>query len=36
MRCLTNQKQFYMENYPGLVIEKCGIDDLILGMTGGK
>ena len=36
MRCLTNQKQIYMENYPGLVIEKCGIDDLILGMTGGK
>ena len=36
VRCLTNQKQFYMENYPGLVIEKCGIDDLILGMTGGK
>lgn len=35
-RCLTNQKQFYMENYPGIVIEKCGIDDLILGMTGGK
>lgn len=34
-RCLTNQKQFYMENYPGMVIEKCGIDDLILGMTGG-
>lgn len=34
--CLTNQKQFYMENYPGMVIEKCGIDDLILGMTGGK
>ena len=36
MRCLTNQKQFFMENYPGMVIEKCGIDDLILGMTGGK
>ena len=36
IRCLTNQKQFYMENYPGMVIEKCGIDDLILGMTGGK
>ena len=36
MCCLTNQKQFYMENYPGMVIEKCGIDDLILGMAGGK
>lgn len=34
--CLTNQKQYYMDNYPGTVIEKCGIDDLILMMTGGK
>lgn len=34
--CLTNQKQFYLENYPGMVIEHCGIDDLILLMTGGK
>ena len=35
-RCLTNQRQFYAENYPGAVIEKCGIDELILAMTGGK
>lgn len=35
-RCLTNQKKFYLENYPGTVIESCGIDDLILLMTGGK
>lgn len=35
-RCLTNQKQYYVENYPGMVIENCGIDDLILVMTGGK
>ncbi|MGN0313203.1 MAG: ABC transporter ATP-binding protein, partial [Fusicatenibacter sp.] len=35
-RCLTNQKQYYLENYPGMVIEHCGIDDLILMMTGGK
>ncbi|MGN0354281.1 MAG: ABC transporter ATP-binding protein [Muricoprocola sp.] len=34
--CLTNQKQYFIENYPGMVIEKCGIDDLILMMTGGK
>ena len=34
--CLTNQKQYYMENYPGIVVEKCGIDDIILMMTGGK
>lgn len=36
MACLTKQKQFYAENYPGMVIENCGIDDLILMMTGGK
>lgn len=35
-RCLTNQKRFYLENYPGTVIESCGIDDLILILTGGK
>lgn len=35
-RCLTNQKQYYIENYPGIVIEKCGIDDLILMMNSGE
>ena len=34
--CLTDQKKFYIENYPGMVIENCGIDDIILLMTGGK
>lgn len=34
--CLTNQKQFYVENYPNLVVEQGGIDDLILYMIGGK
>lgn len=29
-RCLTDQKQFYLENYPDIVVEKSGIDDLIL------
>lgn len=33
--CLTNQKQFYRENYPEVVMEKGKIDDLILIMTGG-
>lgn len=33
---LTNQKQFYAENYPGIVIENGKIDDLILFMTGGR
>lgn len=35
-KCLTDQRRYYAENYPGMVVEKCGIDDLILGMTGGK
>lgn len=34
--CLTNQRQFYAENYPKLVIEQGGIDDLILYMIGGN
>ena len=34
--CFTNEKQFYAENYPGIVMENSNIDDLILMMTGGK
>ncbi len=35
--CLTNQKDFYQENYPHIVIEKGSIDDLIIIMVkGGK
>lgn len=34
-RCLTRQKQFYMENYPGIVIEKGTIDELIIMMIRG-
>ena len=34
--CLTNQKRFYLENSPKIVIENARIDDLILIMTGGK
>ena len=34
--CFTNEKQFYVDNYPGIVIENGKIDDLILMMTGGK
>lgn len=33
---LTNQRSYYMENCPGLVIEKSGIDDLILLMVKGE
>lgn len=31
--CLTNQKKFFIENYPQMTIEKGGIDELIV-MTG--
>lgn len=30
--CLTNQKQFYMENYPDIAIENGKIDDLVMMM----
>ena len=35
-RCLTDQKQFYQENYPGIVIEKGNIDELITIMIQGE
>ncbi len=34
--CFTNEKQFYLENYPDIVVENGRIDDLILMMTGGR
>ena len=34
--CLTNQRQYYQENYPGIVVEKGNIDDLIMMMIGGR
>lgn len=34
--CLTNQKQFFMENYPQIVIEKGNIDELIMMMGRGE
>lgn len=33
--CFTSDRKFYQENYPGIVVEKGGIDELILMMTGG-
>lgn len=33
--CLTNQKQFYRENYPDIVVEKGSIDELIMMMVRG-
>lgn len=34
--CLTNQKQYYMENYPKIVIEKGTIDEVITMMIRGQ
>lgn len=33
---LTNQKQFYMENYPDIAIEKGNIDEVIMMRIGGE
>jgi len=33
--CLTNQKQFYIDNYPEIAIEKGSIDELITMMIRG-
>ena len=34
--CLTYQKQFYLENYPSIVIEKGSIDEVIMMMVRGE
>ena len=34
--CLTNQKQFYLENYPDIAIEKGSIDQIITMMIRGE
>ena len=33
--CFTNQKEYYQENCPGIIVENGNIDELILMMTGG-
>lgn len=35
-QCLTNHKQFYLENYPDTVAENGGIDHLIMMMIRGE
>lgn len=35
-RCLTNERQYYAENYPDIVIEKGNIDEMILLMVRGE
>lgn len=34
--CLTNQKRFYLENYPQVAVEKGNIDELIMMMVRGE
>ena len=34
--CLTNEKQFYLDNYPKMVIENSSIDDIIVLTLGGN
>ena len=34
--CLTNERQFYIENYPGIVAEKGSIDQVIEMMIQGE
>lgn len=33
--CLTNQRQYYLENYPGITIQNSTIDDIIMMMIKG-
>lgn len=34
--CLTKERRFYQENYPSIVVEKCGIDQIETLMIGGR
>lgn len=34
--CLTRERQFYAENYPNLVIEQGGIDELIVSLASDE
>jgi len=36
VRALIKEKQYYMDNYPNVVIEKGGIDELIIMLTGER
>lgn len=35
-RCLTREKQFYMENYPNLALEKGNVDEVVAMMVKGE
>ena len=34
--CLTNEKQFYLENYPGLIVERGSVDENITMISKGE
>ena len=34
--CLTSQKQFYLENYPGITVENGSIDEVITMLVKGE
>lgn len=34
--CLTDEKQFYLENYPGMTVEKGNIDEVVTMMIRGE
>ena len=34
--CLTNEKQYYIENYPEIVVDSGSLDQVILMLTGGE
>ena len=33
--CLTDQKNYYLENYPGIVVEKGSVDEVISMLVKG-
>ena len=35
-QCLTNEKQFYLENYPGIIVEKGSVDEVISMLVKGE
>ena len=34
--CLTGEKQYYIDNYPNIVVENSGLDDIIVLTLGGN
>ena len=34
--CLTDQKNYYLENYPGIVVEKGSVDEVISMLVKGE